>query len=268
MTAEPLFSADLLRGQVAVVTGGGSGLGLAISEAFLRCGAEVLITSRDADRLAGGQSTLTERTGRYCAAVPCDLREDADVERLRDYVLAHHDRASIVVNNAAANFPAPADRMTRRALDAVVSTDLFGTFNVTRALVPPMLAAGSGSILNVTLPHPELGFPGYSHCGAAKAALISLTASWAAEWGPRGVRVNGVAPGPVPTSGTSAHMLSAETTSFDHVAAEIPLRRLGTPEDIASAAVFLCSPLAGWITGQNLSVDGGFYLNVTRGAAV
>jgi NAD(P)-dependent dehydrogenase (short-subunit alcohol dehydrogenase family) len=259
-----MYSPDLLRGERAVVTGGGSGIGFAISEAFLRCGAEVLITSRDPDRLAAAQRKLTEAASRYCAAMPCNVREEADVGRLRDYVLANYGRATIVVNNAAANFPSPADRMTRRAFDAVVATDLFGTFNITRALVPPMLEAGSGTILNVTLPHPDLGFPGYSHCGAAKAAIVSLTASWASEWGPRGVRVNGLAPGPVPTSGVGTNMLSAGPSSFDYLASEIPLRRLGTPEDIAAAAVFLCSPLASWITGQNLTVDGGSYLKVMR----
>lgn len=258
-----MYSPDLLRGETAVVTGGGSGLGFAISEAFLRCGADVLIASRDPDRLAVAQRKLTEETNRYCAVMPCNVRDEADIDRLRDYVLAQYGRATIIVNNAAANFPTPADRMTRRAFDAVIDTDLFGTFNVTRALVPQMLEAGCGVILNVTLPQPDLGFPGFSHCGAAKAAIVSLTASWATEWGPRGVRVNGLAPGPVPTSGVGAHMLSAGPPSFDYLASEIPLRRLGTPEDIACAAVFLCSPLASWITGQNLTVDGGSYLKTT-----
>lgn len=260
MSGPPSYPANLLRSEVAVVTGGGSGLGLAIAEAFLRCGADVVITSRDAERLEVARRELSERTNRQCAAVPCNVREEPDVERLAAMVHDTFGRAGILVNNAAANFPVPAEHLTRRALDAVVSTDLFGTFNVTQALVPAMLEAGSGVILNITLPHPELGFPGFSHCGAAKAAIVSLTASWAAEWGPRGVRVNGLAPGPVPTEGTSSHMLSAGPGSFEALSEQIPLRRVGTPEDIASAAVFLCSPLAAWITGQNITVDGGLYL--------
>lgn len=257
MTVAAMYPPGLLHGETAVVTGGGSGLGFAISEAFLSCGADVVIAARDQDRLAAAQRKLTEETNRYCTAMPCNVREEAEVERLRDYVLAKYGQATIIVNNAAANFPVPAERMTKRAFDAVIATDLFGTFNITRALVPQMLAAGRGAILNVTLPHPDRGFPNFAHCGAAKAAIVSLTASWAAEWGPRGIRVNGLAPGPVPTSGVGAHMLSSGPSSFDYLVSEIPLRRLGTPEDIASAAVFLCSPLAGWITGQNLTVDGG-----------
>jgi NAD(P)-dependent dehydrogenase (short-subunit alcohol dehydrogenase family) len=259
-----LYHPDLMRGEVAVITGGGSGLGYAIARDFAALGADVVITSRSADRLADAEARITDETGRTCDSVPCDVRDEAEVDRLRDYVLARYGPATIVVNNAAANFFVKAERMTRRAFDTVVNTDLFGTFNVTRSLVPEMLKARRGAILNITLPQPEYGFPGFSHCGAAKAAIISLTASWAFEWGRHGIRVNGIAPGPVPTEGVATNMLAVDDSSAafaDHDGI-VPLRRLGRPEDISSAAVFLCSAAAPWITGQNLIVDGGLYLNI------
>ncbi|GAA3728944.1 SDR family oxidoreductase [Plantactinospora mayteni] len=257
-----LFNPKALHGEVAVVTGGGSGIGYAIARDFLACGAEVVITSRSADRLAVAEARLASETGQSGGSVPCDVRDEADVERLHDYVAARYGQATIVVNNAAANFRMRAERMTFRALDTVVNTDLFGTFHVTRSFVPAMLEAGHGVILNITLPRPEFGFPWFAHCGAAKAAIVSLTATWAYEWGRHGIRVNAIAPGPVPTDGVAANMLHAERTpAFEQVAGSMPLGRLGTPADIAAAAVFLCSPAASWITGQNLVVDGGIYLN-------
>ncbi|KHD78397.1 hypothetical protein MB27_05275 [Actinoplanes utahensis] len=258
-----MYHPELLEGEVAVITGGGSGLGYAIARDFVSLGAEVVITSRSADRLADAEARISDETGRSCDSVPCDVRDEADVSRLRDYVLARHNGATIIVNNAAANFFNRAERMTRRAFDTVVNTDLYGTFNVTRSLIPEMLAAGRGTILNITVPMPEVGFPGFAHCGAAKAAIVSLTATWAYEWGPRGIRVNGIAPGPVPTEGVAANMLAVDNAAeafADHTGF-VPLRRLGRPEDIAAAAVFLCSPASSWVTGQNLIVDGGVYLN-------
>jgi NAD(P)-dependent dehydrogenase (short-subunit alcohol dehydrogenase family) len=264
MTAAQFFNPKLLHGETAVVTGGGSGLGYAIAREFLAAGADVVITSRSADRLAVAEERLAGETGRTCASVPCDVRDEAQVSRLHDYVDARYGAATIIVNNAAANFFTPAERVTPRAFDTVVGTDLFGTFHVTRAFVPGMLAAGRGNVLNITLPLPERGFPGYASCGAAKAAIVSLTASWAYEWGPRGVRVNGIAPGPVPTHGVAANMLARDSSAaFTGNLGHIPLRRLGTPEDISAAALFLCSPAAAWITGQNMVVDGGCYLNAS-----
>ncbi|GAA0743740.1 SDR family oxidoreductase [Dactylosporangium roseum] len=268
MDGHRYFAPDLLAGEVAVVTGGGSGIGFAIARDFVALGADVVIASRSAERLADAEGRIAARTGRTCASLPCDVRQEADVDRLREFVTARYGPATTVVNNAAANFFMPAERMTRRAFDAVLSTDLAGTFNVTRGLVPAMLEAGRGLVLNITLAEPDRGFPGFSHCGAAKAAIVSLTSSWAYEWGGRGVRVNGIAPGPVPTEGVAANMLGEHdpARAFAGAATRIPARRLGTPEDISAAAVFLCSPAGSWITGQNLVVDGGFSLNVPPNA--
>ncbi|MGC4880043.1 SDR family oxidoreductase [Micromonospora sp. DT43] len=262
MDIHQIFSPKALAGEVAVVTGGGSGLGYAIARDFAACGAEVVITSRSAERLEAAELRIAEETGQLCSSLPTDVRNEDEVARLRDFVTNRHGPAGIVVNNAAANFFSRAERMGPRALNTVLDTDLQGTFNVTRAFVPDMLKEQRGTILNVTLPYPERGFPGFSHAGAAKAAIVSMTASWAYEWGRYGIRVVGLAPGPIPTEGVATNMLATDDPWAPFVQT-IPMRRLGQPFDISAAAVFLCSPAAGWITGTNVIVDGGTYLNTS-----
>ncbi|MFE3762120.1 SDR family oxidoreductase [Streptomyces sp. NPDC059104] len=265
MNIRRFYPADLLAGEVAVVTGGGSGLGYAIARDLVACGADVVITSRSAPRLEEAELRIVEETGRLCASFPCDIRKDDEIARLRDYTNSRFGKGSILVNNAAANFHMPAERMTRRAMETVVDIDLMGTFAVTRAFVPDMIEARRGAILSITVPSVNRGFPGFSHAGAAKAGIISLTGSWAREWGRYGIRVNALAPGPVPTEGVTVNMLGKDATDVPGAFAEhsevAALGGLGTPEEIASAAVFLCSPAASWITGVNLTVDGGMELS-------
>lgn len=259
-----LFRDDALSGVTAVITGGGSGIGLGIATAFAACGADVVITSRSADRLAAAEVAIAEATGSRCSCFPCDVRDEDAVKRLHDFVLARYGPVTTVVNNAAANFRMPAARMTRRALETVIDVDVFGTFTVTREFLSDMMDAGAGAVLSISVPSAERGFPEFSHMGAAKAAISSLTGSWAREWGRYGIRVNAIAPGMVPTPGVTVNMLGRDETATKDAFAEqrwlVPLGRLGVPEDIACAAVFLCSQAASWITGVTLTVDGGSYL--------
>jgi NAD(P)-dependent dehydrogenase (short-subunit alcohol dehydrogenase family) len=260
------FAGELLAGEVAVVTGGSSGIGLAIAQAFAELGADVAIASRSSERLAAAASRIAAATGRLCGTFVCDVREEDAVAALQARVCDRYGPASIVVNNAAANFSMPAARMTARAFRTVVDIDLVGTFNVTRAFVGGMIERGGGAVLNIAIPEAERGFPGYSHSGAAKAGVVSLTRSWAREWGRLGIRVNAVAPGPVPTEGVASHMLGlapdAHESAFSTSERRLSLGRLGTVDDVAAAAVFLCSPAASWITGISLNVDGG--LNIAE----
>jgi NAD(P)-dependent dehydrogenase (short-subunit alcohol dehydrogenase family) len=256
-----IFAPALLAGDVAVVTGGSAGIGLAIATSFAAHGADVVITSRSADRLGKAAEAVAEATGQRCATVVCDVRDEDDVKRLHDDVYRRYGTVTTVVNNAAANFAMPAERMTGRAFSTVVDVDLLGTFTVTRAFVNDMVDDGGGVILNVVVPDADRGFPGYSHSGAAKAGIISLTRSWAREWGRHGIRVNAIGPGPVPTEGVANNMLGLgekdHGSAFSDSLGRIPLGRLGTTEDIAMACTFLCSSGAGWITGVSLNVDGG-----------
>jgi len=258
------FAKDLMTGKVAVVTGGGSGIGFAIATELAAAGADVVITSRSADRLAQAELAIAEQAGRVCASLPADVRDEAQVAALHDFVSSRYGPATVLVNNAAANFRVAAERMTRRALQSVVDTDLFGTVTVTREFFPDLKSSGGGAVLSIVVAQADRGFPGYSHAGAAKAAIMSLTGSWAREWGKYGIRVNTIAPGPIPTPGVTANMLGrpAETIAdtFAGSLPHVPLGRLGTPEDVAAAAVFLCSDAASWITGANVTIDGGMFL--------
>lgn len=257
-----VFTDGLLSGQVAVVTGGSGGIGLGIATGFARLGCAVVIVGRTGERLDKVAAAIAEHTGHPAHPFACDVRDNERVDALREHVLDRFGVPAIVVNNAAANFAMAAERMTRRAFTTVVDIDLIGTFNITRAFVNDMIGNGGGSVVNIVVAEADRGFPGYSHAGAAKAAIISLTRSWAREWGPHGVRVNAIGPGPVPTTGVAANMLGlADTTAaFEDTTHRIPLGRLGTVADVADAATFLCSPAASWITGVSLTVDGGFNL--------
>lgn len=251
-----LFSADLLKDRVAVVTGGSAGIGRELARVMLAHGARVAIASRQPDNLDAAAALLAEQTGRAPLTVPCDIRDTAAVDSLAERVRAELGTPDIVVNNAAANFRMDAERMTLRAFRTVVDVDLIGTFNVTRALVGGMLERGSGCVLSIVVPDAARGFPHYSHAGAAKAGIVSLTASWSREWGPRGIRVNAIAPGPVATEGATSNVFGGGSL-LPEVTRRVPLGRLGTPADVAAAALFLCSDAAGWVSGVTLAVDGG-----------
>lgn len=259
------FAEGLLANEVAVITGGSSGIGLAIASAFAGLGCDVALVSRSAERLAAAAGSVSAATGRLCSTFVCDVRDEEGVRRVREEVVARHGTPTIVVNNAAANFPMPAERMTSRAFRTVVDIDLVGTFNVTLAFVGEMIERGGGVILNIVIPVAHLGFPGFAHAGAAKAGVTSLTRSWAREWGGHGIRVNALGLGPVPTEGVAQNMLGPDEGAgftsnaefFEGATARTPLRRLGAGGDVAGAAVFLCSKAGSWITGAVLTVDGG-----------
>lgn len=247
-----------------MVTGGGTGIGYGIAQSLLLHGAKVAIASRNADRLTAAAEKLTVDTGGTCLAVPCDVRDEGTVRALARTARDRLGPVSLVVNNAAGNFRMPAERVTPRGFRTVVDIDLFGSFNIAQAFVREMMEEGGGSIISILMPDPERGFPLYSPAGAAKSAILSLTRSWAREWGPRGIRVNAIGPGPIPTEGVTVNMMemaSDETSDvFGNMRETLPLRRLGTPDDIASAVVFLASPAGSWITGTLLNVDGGVSL--------
>lgn len=254
------FSSNLFAGSTVLVTGGSAGIGKETAAGFLSCGAEVVIVGRDGGRLQGAVEDLYGRTGSAPTAVSCDVRDAAAVDALRERVMEDLGAVDVVVNNAAGNFRMAADSMTERAFRTVLDIDLVGTFNVTRAFLGDLCSSGHGVILSIVVPEADRGYPQFAHAGAAKAGIVSLTRTWAREWGPKGVRVVAIGPGPVPTEGVETNMsgVEAEAGGVSLLSLErVALGRLGRPADIAMAALFLCSPLASWITGVVLNVDGG-----------
>lgn len=260
----PLGSAALppgtYAGQVVLVTGGGTGLGKAIATEFARLGADLVIAGRRIEQLKSAQEELAAApgAGRVTAAV-CDIRDPERVAEVFDAAEAAFDRLpDVLINNAAANFPCPAEDLSPNAWRAVVDITLNGTWFTTREFGRRHLAAGScGSIVNIGASYAWTGGPGFAHSAAAKAGVKNLVETLAVEWGPYGIQINGLVPGLFP----HADMTGDIRGGLDRAAPEArddrqPALRVGEPRELGWAATFLASPYARFITGHTLVVDG------------
>lgn len=239
------------------VFGGTSGINLGIAEAFAEHGARVAVASRSQDKVNAAVATLA-RHGGQAAGFSADVR---DAEAVAAAFAAAHKafgQIDVLVSGAAGNFPASALGMSPNGFKAVVDIDLLGTYHVMRAAHPYLTKPGA-SIINISAPQAFLPMAMQVHVCAAKAGVNMVTRVLAMEWGPQGVRVNSIVPGPI--AGTEGMARLAPTAELKaKVAASVPLGRDGTPRDIAHAALFLASPLASYISGVILPVDGGWSL--------
>ena len=262
--ANPVFRADLLAGQVALVTGGGSGIGLGIASCLAAAGATVAIASRKPERLEQAAAEL-RRGGATVSTVEANVREPETVSRMVERVAQEHGRIDILVNNAAGNFYVPSATLSPNAWRAVVETDLYGTFYCSQAVYPVMRGQGGGRIISISMTLHYRGWPLMAHATAAKAGVDALTRTLALEWAPDRITVNAIAPGPIPTEGvlkafTPPDARAPDVFRMDAVADSIPLGRWGTPEDVGQMATFLAGPAGEWITGSIFVVDGGSWL--------
>ncbi|MYV54898.1 SDR family oxidoreductase [Streptomyces sp. SID3212] len=241
-------SSGELTDQVALITGGTAGIGLEAARLFIREGAHVVISGRSPERGAKALADLPEGPGtvRFVAA---DL---ADLDSVR--ALAQEaGPVDILVNNASAFPVAPTVEQSVSVFERLFDTNVRGAYFLTASLVPAMLDKGAGSIVNVSTMAASMGVPGASGYSATKAALSSLTRTWAAEFGAGGVRVNSVAPGPTITDG----VLVEWGDGVAELGRTLPLRRTARPAEIAEAILFLASPRSSFVTGATLAADGG-----------
>ncbi len=261
------FRDGLLEGRVAFVTGGTSGINLTIAETFARHGARVAVCGRNPDKARAAEEAIraAARHGGDALSFACDVRDYAALASTIAEVRARWDLVDILVNGAAGNFPAPAAGMSSNGFKAVVDIDLLGTFNACRAAFEHLRKPGA-SVLSVSAGQGSHPAPTQAHVCAAKAGVDMLTRTLAMEWGPLGVRVNSLAPGPIEDT-EGMRRLSPSDEVKARVAAEIPLGRYGTREEMGELALFLCTPAARYITGHVLHADGGHALGGFGGFA-
>src|ERR1700690_1975172 len=254
-----MFQNDLLQGKRILITGGGTGLGKAAAQRFLELGAEVYICGRRHDVLAATEQELRERTGGTIHSRPCDVRDAAVVEELLGIIWSKGP-LDVLMNNAAGNFLARTEDLSLGAFQSVIGIVLMGTLHMTMACGRRWLAAGrEGVVLNVTATYTTTGSAYVVPSAVAKAGVQALTRSLAVEWGNRGIRMNAISPGPIPTEGAFSRLLPrpelAETAKKRN-----PLGRFGTTEEFANLAAFMIRDGASYLHGEVVTMDGGEWL--------
>ncbi len=247
--------AGTYAGQTVFVTGAGTGLGRAIAEEFSRLGAAIVIASRKPEHLADGQAAI-EALGGKVLTVGCDIRDPEQIAAAFDSAQEAFGLPAVLINNAAANFPVPAEDMSPNAWRTVVDITLNGTFFCAREFARRHLDAGEpGSIVNVGASYAWTGGPGFAHSAAAKAGVKNMVETLAVEWGPYGIQVNGLVPGLFPHEDMTADIKGNLSRTNDKDVCQ-PALRVGRLRELGWAATFLASPYARFISGHTLVVDG------------
>ena len=242
-------------GVTVVVTGGGTGLGKAIASEFARLGANLAVLSRKPEHLAAAGEALSE-LGAPVLTAECDIRDADSISAAFDAIEDYFGLPGVLVNNAAANFPSPAEDLSPNAWRTVVDITLNGTFLMCREYGRRLLEVGApGSIINVGATYAWTGGPGFAHSAAAKAGVKNLTETLAVEWGPYGIQVNSLVPGLMPHEDMTADIQGNLAATSDKDVCQ-PAMRVGQRQELGWAATFLASPFARFISGHTLVVDG------------
>ena len=266
-----VFRPGLLDGQVAIITGGGTGIGFGIAELAAELGAHVVLASRKLEHLEPAVAKLKAAGGK-ASAEQVDVRDLEAVKGMVARVADAHGRIDLLVNNAAGNFYVPSADMSPNAWRSVIEIDLFGTFHCAQSVFPVMSKQCGGRIISISMTLHYRGWPLMAHATAAKGGIDALTKTLAVEWAPQMIRVNAIAPGPIPTEGVRKAFTPPASSGVTDVFAErdkqlsahakrtIPLGRWGEPRDIANMVAFLASPAGDWVTGGIFVIDGGEWL--------
>ena len=240
---------ETFAGTTVVVTGAGTGLGKAIASEFARLGASIVIGSRNPEHLDAGRAAM-EAIGARVLTVECDIREADSIAAMFDAAVERFGLPSVLINNAAANFPVPAEDMSPNAWRTVVDITLTGTYLCSREFARRHLDARTpGSIVNVGASYAWTGGPGFAHSAAAKAGVKNLTETLAVEWGPYGIQVNGLVPGLFPHADMTADIQESLSRTHDKDPCQ-PALRVGQVQELGWAATFLASPYARFVSGH------------------
>jgi NAD(P)-dependent dehydrogenase (short-subunit alcohol dehydrogenase family) len=258
--ASDVLRPDLLAGKRVWITGGGTGLGRAMALRFASLGASLCLSGRREDPLASTAKEIRDAGGTAVVAAGCDVRKPEDVDRALDAALAGLGGLDVLVNNAAGNFLSKSEELSPNAFQAVVGIVLNGTFHCTRAAGRHWIgSAAKGTVLNIATTYAWTGTAYLLPSACAKAGVVAMTRSLAVEWGRHGIRLNAIAPGPIPTEGAFSRLMPRADLAEER-ARRIPAGRFGTPEELAELAAFLISDGADWIRGEIVTLDGGEWL--------
>ncbi len=251
-----MFRDDLLSRKRILITGGGTGLGKGMALRFLQLGARVYICGRRESVLKETEAELERSTGGGISSIACDVRQREQVDQMIESIW-RAGPLDVIVNNAAGNFIARTEELSPRAFDAVIGIVLTGTLNITMACGRRWLReARKGTVLSISATYAPTGSAYVVPSAVAKAGVEALTRSLAVEWGNRGIRLNAIAPGPIPTEGAFSRVLPRKDLEQAALARN-PLQRFGTVEELANLAAFLVSDGSGYINGEVVRMDGG-----------
>lgn len=250
------FASDLLADHHIVVTGGGTGLGRAMTLQFANLGAVVTINGRRGEPLEETVADV-QTSGGTAEAIQCNVRDPDAVEAFFEDAENRQGPVTALVNNAAANFLAPTEEISPNGFDAIVRTNLYGSFYCTQACGRRWLQRESkGIVLSIATTYAETGSAYVVPSAMSKAGIVAMTRSLAAEWGSEGIRLNAIAPGPFPTEGAWKRLVPGQDVE-EKMRRRIPVRRFGDPQEVATLASFLLSELAGYMNGEVVTLDGG-----------
>ncbi|MCL4133035.1 UNVERIFIED_CONTAM: hypothetical protein GTU68_026639 [Idotea baltica] len=251
-----------LKGNTIVITGGGSGLGKAMTTYFLELGANVVITSRNLEKLNTVKIELEEKTGGKVLPVQCDVRNYDEVEAMLKASIKEYGKVDGLLNNAAGNFISPTERLSSNAFDTIIDIVLRGTKNCTLAFGKHWIAEKQvkATVLNIVTTYAWTGSAYVVPSATAKAGVLAMTRSLAVEWAKYNIRFNAIAPGPFPTKGAWDRLLPGDLKEKFDMKKKVPLRRVGEHQELANLAAYLMSDFSSYVNGEVITIDGGEWL--------
>lgn len=258
---DPMLREGALNAKTIIVTGGGSGLGKAMAKYFLELGAQVVLTSRNLDKLKASAQELETATGGKTLCITCDVRHWEEVEAMKQQTLETFGKIDVLVNNAAGNFISPTERLSPTAFDSVLDIVLKGTKNCTLSIGKYWIEhSHPGTVLNIVTTYAQTGSAYVVPSACAKAGVLAMTRSLAVEWAKYNIRFNAIAPGPFPTKGAWERLLPGDLAEKFDMRKKIPLKRVGEHQELANLAAYLVSDFSAYINGEIVTIDGGEWL--------
>ncbi len=254
-----MFTKELLKKKIIIITGGGTGLGKSMAQRFGELGANLVITSRKLEVLEETAEEL-RTSGANVLPLQCDVRKPNEVEEMISRAVGEFGAVDVLVNNAAGNFISPTERLSPGGFKVIVDIVLNGTFNCTLSAGKEMIKSGGGVILNIITTYAWTGSGYVVPSACAKAGVLAMTRSLAVEWAKYGIRTNAIAPGPFPTEGAWKRLVVPGLGIEKKMKKRIPLKRFGEQRELADLATFLISDGAGYINGEVVTIDGGEWL--------